>query len=70
MPSANPSVRVSRRTLEDLQRLREALGARTVDETIQRLIRERDSSVPNRMFGSGENRVSKFRESDRLEAHD
>jgi hypothetical protein len=70
MATADTSVRVSRPTLAELDRLREVFGTRSAEETIQQLVRERRSRALNRMFGSGRGIVSEFTEEDRLATHD
>jgi hypothetical protein len=67
---ADTSVRVSRGTLRELERLRVTLQARTVDETIRRLIRERRSLALARISGIGKGVVTRFTEGDRLESLD
>lgn len=70
MASAVTSVRVSRQTLVELERLRTVFEAHSADETIQKLIRERRSLALRRLLGSGKGTVSKFGEEDRIAAHD
>ncbi len=70
MSAAETSVRVSRGTLEELERMRDLFGARTADETIRRLLRERRDRAIDRLFGSGKDDLTPFTESDRLETHD
>jgi len=67
---ADTSVRVSRGTLQELERLRVTLHARPVDETIRRLIRERRSLALARISGIGKGVVIRFTEGDRLESLD
>ena len=70
MASAESSVRVSRQTLMELERLRQIFHTRTADETILKLVRERRSRALGRMLGSGKGVVSSFTEEDRIVAHD
>ena len=70
MGGAETSVRVSRETLRELERLREVFHARTADETIRKLVRERRSRSLGRMLGSGKGVVSPFGEDDRITSHD
>jgi predicted RNA binding protein with dsRBD fold (UPF0201 family) len=72
MASAETSVRVSRETLRELERLRALFHTRSVDDTIRRLVRERRSRALSVMFGSGKGIASRFTEADRLDpgAHD
>ncbi len=69
MATAETSIRVSRETLRDLDRLRQALQTQTAEETIRRLIRERRSAALFRMFGSGKGKLGAYAEADRLESH-
>jgi hypothetical protein len=70
MEAANTSIRVSRETVRELERLRAVLQTQTLDETVRKLIRERRAAALSRMFGSGKGRVKRFTEDDRLESHD
>ena len=70
LAAAETSVRVSRQTLVELERLREVFRTRTADETILKLVRERRSRALGRMLGSGKGVVTSFTEEDRLGAHD
>jgi len=70
MAAPDSSVRVSRQTLAELDRLREVFQTRSADETIRKLVAERRSRALGRMLGSGKGRVAKFTEKDRLAAHD
>jgi hypothetical protein len=68
MAAAETSVRVSRETLKDLDRLREVFHTRSADETIRKLVRERRSRALDRIFGSGQEIDSPFTEEDRRES--
>jgi hypothetical protein len=70
MCPAETSVRVSRETLLELERLRAHFGTRSADETIRKLVKERRSRALSRMIGSGKGIVSPFSEVDRFTAHD
>ncbi|MCI4334481.1 MAG: hypothetical protein L3K04_02465 [Thermoplasmata archaeon] len=70
MAAAVSSVRVSRQTLAELERLRQVFHTRSADETILQLVRERRSRALHRMLGSGKGVVSRFADEDRLAAHD
>lgn len=61
------TVRVSRNTLEMLERLREKFKVGSLDEAIQALIRQRRRMVVNRAFGVDKNRIRPFTEEDRGE---
>jgi hypothetical protein len=69
MSGAETSVRVSRSTLHELERLRQLFDTRTADETIRKLIRERQSRVLDRVFGIDKGRLAPFTEADRLDSH-
>lgn len=69
MAGADTSIRVSRSTLRDLERLRTALQTDTAEETIRKLIRERRSAALSRMLGSGKGRIRPFTEADRFDSH-
>ena len=66
MGAAVTSIRVSRETLRDLERLKQTFRTDTAEATIRRLIRESRSKALARMFGSGRGRVTPFSEADRL----
>jgi hypothetical protein len=69
MATAETSVRVSRETLRDLERLREVFHTRSADETIRKLVRERRSRALDWMKGSGKGIVSPFTDDDRYDSH-
>jgi hypothetical protein len=69
MAGADTSVRVSRQTLHELERLRRVFDVQTADETIQKLIRERRSKALSRIFGNSKGASSPFTEADRLDSH-
>jgi hypothetical protein len=70
MAAADTSVRVSRQTLTDLERLGQVFHTRSADETIRKLVQERRSRALSRMIGSGRGVVAAFTEEDRVAAHD
>jgi len=61
------TIRVSKKTAETLERLREKLGAESLDEAIQVLIKKQRKAVLERTFGADRNRVKPFSEADRGE---
>lgn len=61
------TVRVSRNTLEMLERLRKKFKVGSLDEAIQALIRQRRKMVVNRAFGVDKNRIKPFTEENRGE---
>ncbi len=62
------TVKVSRRTLEQLERLKRSLGARSLDEVLQRLIREYRARLLEEVVGIDEGLVARFEEDDRLDS--
>jgi hypothetical protein len=64
--SADTSVRVSRRTVDELERLQGLWHTRTADETILKLIRERKTRALRALFGSGKS-LPPFSEADRYD---
>jgi hypothetical protein len=70
MVEGSASVRVSRKTLNQLERLRTVFHTRTADETIRKLIADRRGRAVNRLFASGKGRATAFSEEDRLATHD
>jgi hypothetical protein len=70
MAAADTSVRVSRATLTELERLRDVFRTHSADETIRQLIRERRSRALRWMLGSGRGMITTFTEEDRLATHD
>ena len=61
------TVRVSRNTLEMLERLRERMEARTLDETIKLLIVRQRKITIVQAFGLDRGRIKPFSEEDRGE---
>ena len=61
------TIKVSRATLRRLEKVREALGARTYDEAINALIKEYRRLLLERNFGVDRGRITSFTEEDRLE---
>ncbi|MCJ7424833.1 hypothetical protein MUP01_11295 [Candidatus Bathyarchaeota archaeon] len=61
------TVRVSRKTLEALERLREKLGAESLDEAIQSLVKKQRKTAIDETFGLDKNKVKSFTEEDRGE---
>jgi len=69
MGAAATSVRVSRDTLEELERFQRTLKTRTADETIRRLMHLKRKELADLAYGSLKGRVSAFTEADRLDSH-
>lgn len=63
------TVRVSRSTLEMLERLRNKLEVGSLDETIQALITRYRRMMIDRAFGLDKGRMKPFAEDDRGEDH-
>ncbi|AEM39711.1 hypothetical protein Pyrfu_1858 [Pyrolobus fumarii 1A] len=62
------TVKVSRRTLEQLENLKKVFNARSIDDVIQRLLREYRSRLLESLMGVDAGRVSEFREEDRFDS--
>lgn len=67
LAASDTTVKISRNTLSELERLREEFSARSIDETLRTLIRERRRRLLANVFGSDKGRVSSFTEEDRGE---
>ena len=61
------TIRVSKKTAEKLENLREKLNARNLDETIQLLVKKQRKAVLDQAFGIAKNRIKPFTEEDRGE---
>jgi predicted CopG family antitoxin len=61
------TIRVSKKTAETLENLREKLGAESLDETIQSLVKRQRKAVLEKSFGLDKNRIKPFTETDRGE---
>ncbi|MGD0450519.1 MAG: VapB-type antitoxin [Candidatus Bathyarchaeia archaeon] len=61
------TIRVSKKTAETLEHMREKLNAQTLDETIQLLVKKQRKAVINKGFGIARNRIKPFTEEDRGE---
>ena len=64
--AADSSLRVSKQTVAELERLREVFHTGSAEATIRKLVQERRAYALRRMIGSGRGRLSGFREEDRL----
>jgi hypothetical protein len=58
------AIRVSRKTLETLERLREKLEAESLDETIQSLIKKQRKIAVDKAFGLDKGKLRSFTEKD------
>lgn len=61
------TIRVSRKTVESLERLREKLDAENLDETIQALIKKQRNAIVEKAFGLDKGKIKPFTEEDRGE---
>jgi hypothetical protein len=67
MGAATTSVRVSKETLAELMRFKEALGASTADEALKLLLKRRRLELIRALYGSLRGQVRPFTEEDRIE---
>jgi DNA-binding MurR/RpiR family transcriptional regulator len=61
------TIRVSKKTAETLEHLREKLNAKNLDETIQLIVKKQRIAVLDKGFGIARNRIKPFTEEDRGE---
>lgn len=61
------TVRVSRATLEMLERLRQKFKVGSLDEAIQTLLKQQRKTAISKAFGLDKNRIRPFTEEDRGE---
>ena len=61
------SIRVSKKTVAALEKIREKLGAESLDETIQSLMKKQRKAILESSFGLDKSRVKPFEELDRGE---
>ncbi len=61
------TIRVSKKTAETLEHLREKLKAQNLDETIQLLVKKQRKLVLDKAFGAAKNKIKPFTEEDRDE---
>ncbi len=64
------TIRVSKKTAESLENLREKLKAESLDETIQTLIKRQRKIILNKAFRIDQGRIKSFTEGDRGEDRD
>jgi hypothetical protein len=69
MGGAATTVRVSRETLDELERFQQALKTKTADETIRAIMRLKRKELVDRAYGILKGKVSPFTEADRLDSH-
>jgi DNA-binding MurR/RpiR family transcriptional regulator len=61
------TIRVSKKTAEALENIRENLKAESLDEAIQSLIKKQRKALLDQMFGAGRGKLTPFTEEDRGE---
>ena len=61
------TIRVSKKTAETLEHLREKLNSRNLDDTIQLLVKKQRKAVLDQAFGIAKNQIKPFTEEDRGE---
>ena len=61
------TIKVSKSTLQDLERLKRRLKTRSLEETISRLVRERRKLLLEDLFGADKGKLTPFTERDRTE---
>jgi len=64
------TIRVSKKTAETLECLREKLNAESLDETIQSLIKKQRKAILEKSFGVDRDKIKPFSEEDRGEDRD
>jgi predicted CopG family antitoxin len=64
------TIRVSKKTAETLEHLREKLNAESLDEAIQSLIKKQRKAILEKSFGIDRDRIKPFSEEDRGEDRD
>jgi predicted CopG family antitoxin len=65
--AATTTVKVSRTTLAELEKLRDKLQTRSLDDAIKALIKKHRQEVLRDAFGSDRGKIKPFAESDRGE---
>jgi len=61
------TIRVSKKTAEILENLREKIGGERLDETIQTLVKKQRKAIIEKSFGADRDRIKPFTETDRDE---
>ncbi|MGC2288824.1 MAG: hypothetical protein WA688_03085 [Thermoplasmata archaeon] len=67
MSAAVTSVRVSKETLAEILRFKEAMGVGTADEALRILLRRRRSELIRAIYGSAKGQLKPFTEADRVD---
>jgi len=61
------TLRVSKKTAETLEHIREKLNVQNLDETIQLLIKKQHKAVLEKGFGIARNQIKPFTKEDRID---
>jgi hypothetical protein len=61
------TIRVSKKTAQTLEHLREKLNAKNLDETIQLIVKKQRQTALDKGFGIAKNKIKPFTEEDRGE---
>ena len=64
------TIRVSKRTAEKLEQIREKIKAESLDEAIQSLIKKQRKEIIEKLFGIDQGKLKPFTEEDRGEDRD
>jgi len=64
------TIRVSKKTAETLENLREKLCVESLDEAIQSLVKKQRKAILQKSFGADHDRIKPFTEADRGEDRD
>ena len=64
------TIRVSRKTAETLERLRQKLNVESLDEAIQALVKKQRKTMLEKTFGADRDKITPFKEVDRGEDRD
>jgi len=67
LASSDKTVKISQETLSILERLREEMKARSIDETVKALIKSHRRRILAGVFGADHGRIKHFTEQDRGE---
>jgi predicted CopG family antitoxin len=68
--SETTTIRVSKKTAEALERMREKLNAESLDEAIQALVKKQRKAALEKAFSIDSGRIKPFSEGDRGEDRD
>jgi hypothetical protein len=69
MSGAVTTMRVSRETLDELERLQRILKTKTADETLRAIMRVKRKELVDGAYGALRRKISPFTEADRLDSH-